>query len=704
MAEPLVIEVRVTDQGASATLRKVRGEVDAVGVAAGRAGRVAGTAGAQGMSRMEIASQRLQRAVGTVHTKAKAFSAWLGGELVTMARRGALGITLIVGAIAGFGLKAASGFQQARIAFDTLLGSAAAGKALFAELQKINLTTPFQLGEIAPATQLLLRYGVAASQVVPTLKSLLDAAALSGDPANNLQKLSLAVGQIVQKGKLEGQEARQLAEAGIDAYGLFAEKLGVTRAEAIKMGQAGKLSADVFLEGLQKMEGPLAKLQGGAEKMSGTLMGQLSNLKDAINVRLAEASAPLVESLTAQIPAITEMVGKVVDQVGPPVFRLVGLLAGGLQRILPIVAPLLAVVVDQLGRLMTAAGPALTALQPLSGEIGRALVELVDALIPVMPDLVDLFIALVMVLPEFIRLLASMVPLVTPIANLATTLLGYEPVRKILAGLLVVLLGYRALSGVVAALYAFSGGLMAVARGQQAVGATAGVGGLGAGGKGARYAAGAGLAALALSQTPVPGENNTGKDLGYIATGTAAGATAFGPIGAAGGAAFTTADVLGTRLFTALGFGGDVDSNLARSSRVHGLAAGMTPGRVPVTSTVRGFGVTGPNSGHVRGTAWDSHPDFPQTYANNIRRLGGFATIHDQGSGRHVHSQIGDAAPVPGGGGWDAGGGGIVVPIHIDRVYGQVDFEKGVARGVERGLERKKLRDIERGRIDRTSN
>lgn len=694
MAEPVVIEVRVHDAGGTATLAKVRTEIRGLGAEASRAGKLAGGAGAGGLSRMEVASQRLHKAASTAHGTLRSMSSWLGGELVQAARRGALGLTVVVAAIAGFGLKAASNFQQARIAFDTLLGSASAGKALFDQLQKINLTTPFQLGEIAPATQLLLRYGVAGDQVVATLKSLLDAAALSGAPGENLQKLSLAVGQIVQKGKLEGQEARQLAEAGIDAYGLFADKLGITRAEAIKLGEAGKLSSQVFLEGLQNMEGPLEKLRGGAAKMSQTLMGQLSNLKDAVNVKLAEASQPLVEKLTAQIPALTALVGTAVEQIGPPVFQLVGLLATGLTRVLPIVAPLLGLVVTQLARLLTSAGPALAALEPLGGEIGTALVEFVDALIPVMPDLVALLVAMVRILPDFIRLLTDLLPAIDALARFATALLAYEPVRKILAGLLVVLVGYRALSGIVGSLMAFASGLRAVAAAQtEANVATAG------GGLSGRQMAGAGLAAAALAQAPGVG-HSWGQDAAFIATTTAAGAAFGGPWGGAAGAAFGLGGVAGSRL--ADWFMGDVDSNVARSSRVHSLASGMTPGRTPVTSGVRNFGVTGSGSGHVRGTAWDSHPDFPQTYASNIRRLGGFAAIHDQGSGRHVHAQIGDTTPVPsGGGGWDGTGAPLIVDVHDNVIHGVDDLEAAVARGVRRGVDKVRRRDIERARDPR---
>lgn len=685
-ADTITIEVRMQGTGAAASeVRVLRGELTELDKSSRRAGAGAGV-GAAGLGRLDQARARLHAGLQSLDSKLSASSQWLGSKLASAAKIGAIGIAGIIGTIAAFGLKASSTFQQSRIAFQALLGDVGRGNALFAQLQQINIKTPFQLSEIAPATQLLLRYGVAADKVVPVLKSLLDAAALSGDPTQNLQRLALATGQVISQGRVLGQDARQLAESGINVYDVFAQKLGITQAAARKLGQEGKLSASVFTDALINMEGPLAKLKGGAEKLSGTLSGQLSNLKDAVRVRLADAATPLVEQLTKLIKPITDVVGSAVDQLGPPIFKLVGVLVEGLTKALPIIAPLLATIVTGLGRLLTAAGPALDKLAPLGDKIGASIVQLFDALVPVMPDVVTLLLALVGLLPDFIRLLAAVAPLVGPLARLATALLDFGPTRILVEGLLVALLGYRALKGVVGTLAAFADGLRLIgvqteflARAQAGAGAAKGAGAAGAvaGGAGVATVAG-GAAATVVGLADL----NAIKNIG---TGVAKhGVHLTNPFAKHKGDK-SNAQLVGSLFF------GDVGGNLAASSRVHSAALGATPGRAAVTSTVRSYGLAGPGSGHARGTAWDVAADYPHAYANNIRALGGFASVHDQGSGRHVHAQIGDTIPPPRAGVAGAGGGDgtIQVLVQIDRVYGQVDFERGVANAIEKGKRRR---------------
>lgn len=73
------------------------------------------------------------------------------------------------------------------------------------------------------------------------------------DPRANLEGLSRAIGQIAGKGRLQGQELLQLAEAGLetgDVYKALAKNLGKSVPEIIKLQEAGKLSADIATQGI----------------------------------------------------------------------------------------------------------------------------------------------------------------------------------------------------------------------------------------------------------------------------------------------------------------------------------------------------------------------------------------------------------------------------------------------------------------------
>lgn len=668
----------------------------------------------QGLSTVEQHSARLQTRLGSLNTGLQGVSRTLGRELVTGLQRVALGLGAATAAAGFFGLKSASSFEQSAIAFETLLGSQEKGQALFKTLQGLNVKTPFQLSEITSSTQLLLRYGVAADQVVGVLKSLMDAAALSGNPAENLNRLSLATGQVISQGRLLGQDARQLAESGINAYALMGEKLHITAAEARDLGEAGKLSSQMFMEGLVNMEGPLAKMRGGAERMGTTVMGQLSNVKDALSVGLADAAKPLVDQLHTLIGtpdhpgALLSGLSSLVGTLGPPIFSLLGQIVGGIGELVPVIEPVLGAIVTGVGRLLTALGPLGPALEPVVGKLSDSLVRLVDALVPVMPDLVDAFVGLVLVLPAFVDLLTDLVPLTTPILRLITGLLSIGPVRGLVAGVLMGLLAYRAVSGVIGGLRAFADmlGLIAVrtvavneaqaagaipgaagAAGRANLGMLAGIGGVVGGGAlaGSGMLGNRGRATAGGDLKTVGGFAVMGAGLGSIIPG--AGTVAGGLLGAGvGGVAVGLHHLMG-----------DPRGTLGRSLSRHSGVEASTPGSRAITSSLRTFGLSSGDSGHLSGSSLDLSGPFLNQYAANLRASGGWSTQHDAGSGYHLHGEYGDARPTAMGAGARlsallASRGGPLV--HIDTVNGVEDFERSIRR-VLRDVTRD---DHERGR------
>ena len=77
--------------------------------------------------------------------------------------------------------------EQAKVAFSTMLGSAEAGKRMFADLQKFAASTPLQLTTLQDASRTLLAFGVQGEQVIPTLRMLGDAA--GGDAQRNVGRV-----------------------------------------------------------------------------------------------------------------------------------------------------------------------------------------------------------------------------------------------------------------------------------------------------------------------------------------------------------------------------------------------------------------------------------------------------------------------------------------------------------------------------------
>lgn len=548
-AEELLVHARLRDD-LSRPLRGVEQQVERTARRVKSLGAMARTsAGGRGLGAINVAGKTLGTRMRSLGGQVRSLSSDLGRTLVSGARAGAVALGAMTAAVGIFGIKASSQFQTSRLAFEALLGSAEKGNAMFAALVEMNKKTPFELGDLAGSTQLLLRYGVGADQVLGIVKSLSDAAALTLNPAENLNRLGLAVGQVVSSGRLLGGEARQLAEAGINAYGFFAEKLGITVAEARKLGEAGELSADMFVEGLLRGDKALGIVAGGAEKLNKTLLGQFSNLKDRIAQTFDDTAGDLNRSLTAAMPAIGDAVAGALAVIGPPIFDLLGMLAGLATKALPVLAPLFAALVTGVGRLLDAAAPALALLEPVVDELVVAVGELVRELVPVMPELVHGFVLLVGLLPDFVRLLTLLVPLVTPLVEVLDALLGFGPTRMILLGVATAILAFGPISSIVSGVWTFVAAIYGLATAYRTLGAAQvgaggplggipGAGGLpGAAGKGAGLVKGLGVAAvgatgvLGLYGAQSSAMSKGGASVGDVLGGAASGAMVGGALG-----------------------------------------------------------------------------------------------------------------------------------------------------------------------------
>src|SRR3990167_9448424 len=111
--------------------------------------------------------------------------------------------TAAAGALAlvgGAALKSAANYEQQRIAFETMLGSADKARELLEDVTQFAKTTPFEIPGVVDATKRLLAYGSTQEEVLDELKVLGDISA--GVGTDKLPQLILAFGQVRAQGKL----------------------------------------------------------------------------------------------------------------------------------------------------------------------------------------------------------------------------------------------------------------------------------------------------------------------------------------------------------------------------------------------------------------------------------------------------------------------------------------------------------------------
>lgn len=235
--------------------------------------------------------------------------------------RSALGGALVGGAMAGGaalgGLAAAVGVtgvnfndlkQQADIAFTTMLGSGEKAKAFLDDLQDFAAKTPFEFPDLLSASQRLLAMGFAAEDVKPTLTAIGDAVAGLGGGSAEVDRVTTALGQMNAKGKASAEEIMQLTEAGIPAWQMLADAIGVDVATAMDQVSKGTVSADVAIAAI--VDGMNTRFGGMMEKQSATWGGLTSTLMDTFTQVSGTITGPVFGKLTEGLAAIVAWTNK----------------------------------------------------------------------------------------------------------------------------------------------------------------------------------------------------------------------------------------------------------------------------------------------------------------------------------------------------------------------------------------------------------
>lgn len=213
-----------------------------------------------------------------------------GTSLSGLMRTAAVVGTAVSGAFILIGksaLDSASQFEQSRIAFETMLGSADKAKRLLRDISDFAMKTPFELPQLVDGAKRLLAYNIEAKEIIPTMKALGNIAA--GVGMDKLPNLILAFGQVKAATHLTGMELRQFTETGVPMLGALSKQLGKTEAEIIPMISSGEISFDMVDKALKSMTESGGKFFNLMERQSHTFGGVVSNIKDQIGRLLRSA-------------------------------------------------------------------------------------------------------------------------------------------------------------------------------------------------------------------------------------------------------------------------------------------------------------------------------------------------------------------------------------------------------------------------------
>lgn len=217
--------------------------------------------------------------------------------------------SVAMGLIGAKAISSASNFETLGIQLEILTGSAEKGKQLFQELATFSAQTPFELPDIVQATRTLLGSNIALKDVVTTTKMLGDVSAGSGA---DIKSLAVVYGQVAGMTKLQGQDAMQFVSNGIPIWALLQKATGKSIDQLRELASDGKISFDIVNKALTQATEKNGMYFQATQKLSKSLGGLYSTLKDNVNIAFGELGAEMVKAINLQqlITQISDFAGK----------------------------------------------------------------------------------------------------------------------------------------------------------------------------------------------------------------------------------------------------------------------------------------------------------------------------------------------------------------------------------------------------------
>jgi tape measure domain-containing protein len=293
--------------------------------------------GAEGLTKFGAKWDKFRNnaAVGEVFTKVK--------EGVMLVGAAALGIGA---AIVYSTVKMVDFGQKSRAAFTMMLGGAEKGAAAFAESRVLAKQLGMDIADVTGSYQRFLSMGFDQAESKQLIAMGADMTAL-GNSTEKVRSVLDAMGKIQATGTMQGDELMMLAEAGINIgsiYDILGKKLGKTRAEIVKMKEAGKITSRQAIDAIkeQVLATTGQKQFGDARKVviATTLGGGWDQLKATFRdkmIGIADAAAPgLAKALSALNTRLTKIFdGKDGDAMSSSLIRFVDWIAGAFESSLP---------------------------------------------------------------------------------------------------------------------------------------------------------------------------------------------------------------------------------------------------------------------------------------------------------------------------------------------------------------------------------
>lgn len=230
--------------------------------------------------RMSKAVDGMKGTLKSLHSALTGLPAMLAGGALTAAFGGAI----------VQGLKFNATLETLKTQFQVMTGDADRAAGIMRSLVQFAATTPFELADVANSARVMMAYGLQGKE---TLRRIGDAAAAANVP---MDEMANTFGRI--KSGAFGEAFQRLAETGVATRKML-------EGEGLVFDKGGSFvgTADQAMAAVERIVDK--RFTGMMDKMSQTMAGKMSTLKDDIAMTLGIVTGKLFDDLKPQLDRVS---------------------------------------------------------------------------------------------------------------------------------------------------------------------------------------------------------------------------------------------------------------------------------------------------------------------------------------------------------------------------------------------------------------
>ena len=180
---------------------------------------------------------------------------------------------------------------------------------LIKNIQTIGEQSAYDSNDLMNMAKQWVNIGDSADSATQKMKTIVDVGSAYGLTREQIEGANLALTQMQMSGKIGQQDMMQLINAGIPAWQLLSESMGLPVAQLKEMSSKGELTQQAIDTLFQSMQ---TKCQGATANMNGTLSAAFSNLDEVVHNTMASVGDIISKAFNIQgvSSALSDFVGK----------------------------------------------------------------------------------------------------------------------------------------------------------------------------------------------------------------------------------------------------------------------------------------------------------------------------------------------------------------------------------------------------------